>query len=79
MNFVDTTVWVDKSSFLVRRVDRHFQSETFSSDETRLLACADCRLLRSGPPLVSVPPMTRPTTDSARNRPEPMSVPQRWR
>jgi outer membrane lipoprotein-sorting protein len=31
---VATTVWLDKASFLVRRVDRRFQSETFSSDET---------------------------------------------
>jgi hypothetical protein len=31
---VETTVWVEKVSFLIRRVDRRFQAETFSSDET---------------------------------------------
>ena len=29
-----TTVWVDKATGLVHRVDRHFRSETFTSDES---------------------------------------------
>jgi hypothetical protein len=41
------------------------------------LTWADSRLLDRGPPLVSVPPRTRNTTDAASTAPEPTSVAQR--
>src|SRR6267378_3176344 len=50
-----------------------------SSDEIRLPARADSRLLVSGPPLVSVPPMSRPAMDMASRTPDPASVAHRYR
>jgi hypothetical protein len=44
----------------------------------RLPARADSRLLVSGPPLVSVPPMSKPATEMASNTADPASVAQRY-
>ncbi len=48
-----------------------------SSEEMRLPARADSRLLVSGPPLVSVPPMSIPAMEMASSTPDPASVAQR--
>src|SRR6266851_3561818 len=48
------------------------------SDVMRLPARADSRLLVSGPPLVSVPPMSRPATEMASSTPDPASVAHRY-
>src|SRR6267143_5887776 len=50
-----------------------------SSDEMRLPARADSRLLVSGPPLVSVPPMSMPAMEMASRTPDPASVAHRYR
>src|SRR5438309_10173558 len=50
-----------------------------SSDVTRLPARADSRLLVSGPPLVSVPPMSMPAIEIASSTPDPASVAHRYR
>src|SRR5712692_3069298 len=47
------------------------------SDVMRLPARADSRLLVSGPPLVSVPPMSSPATEMASSTPDPTSVAHR--
>src|SRR5260370_36505585 len=43
-------------------------------DVMRLPARADSRLLGSGPPLVSVPPISKPATETASSTPDPASV-----
>src|SRR4029077_4790356 len=53
--------------------------EVASSDVTRLPARADSRLLVSGPPLVSVPPMSMPAIEMASSTPDPASVAHRYR
>ena len=50
-----------------------------SSEVVRLPARADSRLLVSGPPLVSVPPMSMPTMEMASSTADPASVAQRNR
>ena len=45
-----------------------------SSLDVRLAARADSRLLVSGPPLVSVPPIRRPAMERASRTPDPTSV-----
>src|SRR2546427_1620014 len=50
-----------------------------SSDEIRFPARADSRLLVSGPPLVSAPPMSMPAMEMASRTPEPASVAHRYR
>ena len=50
-----------------------------SSDEIWLAACADSRLLVSGPPLVSVPPMRSPPIERASSTPDPTRVAHRKR
>src|SRR5207245_1134769 len=50
-----------------------------SSDEIRLPARADSRLLVSGPPLVSVPPISRPAMEMASSTPDPARVAHRYR
>src|SRR5260370_19312791 len=47
------------------------------SDVMRFPARADSRLLVSGPPLVSVPPINDPATEMASHTPDPASVAHR--
>src|SRR5712691_848063 len=49
-----------------------------SSEVIRLPARADSRLLVSGPPLVSVPPMSMPAMEMASSTPDPTSVAHRY-
>ncbi len=52
--------------------------EVANSEVMRLAARADSRLLVSGPPLVSVPPMSKPAMEIASSAPEPTSVAHRY-
>ena len=67
-------VWLEKM-----RTKFEVIFEVASSDVTRLPARADSRLLVSGPPLVSVPPISRPAMEIASNTADPASVAHRYR
>src|SRR5260370_39258095 len=68
----------DSVLLVKRRTKFEVTFEVANSEVMIFAARADSRLLVSGPPLVSVPPMSKPAMEIASSAPDPTSVAHRY-